>query len=111
MAFRSKVTATGRYRLGPGTLYDNLRTLLDRGVVEEPSPRASVDDHDLASASRESRESCLNFMNSTYGSIPPDVVFRLRLARPRSFAPDRRLSGIPAFHRQMDALRHSGPSH
>lgn len=74
MAFRSKVTATGRYRLGLGTLYDNLRKLLDRGIVEEPSPRASVDDHDLASASRESREFCLNFMNSTYGSIPPDVV-------------------------------------
>lgn len=60
--------------VGTGTLYDNLRKQLDRGIVEEPSPRASVDDHDLASASRESREFCLNFMNSTYGSIPPDVV-------------------------------------
>lgn len=66
MAFRSKVTATGRYRLGPGTLYDNLRKLLDRGIVEEPSPRASVEDHDLASASRESREFCLNFTKARY---------------------------------------------
>ena len=33
-----------RYRLGPGTLYDNLQKLLDQGIVEESSPRSSVDD-------------------------------------------------------------------
>jgi DNA-binding PadR family transcriptional regulator len=33
-----------RYRLGPGTLYDNLQKLLERGIVEERSPRASADD-------------------------------------------------------------------
>lgn len=33
-----------RYRLGPGTLYDNLQRLLDHGIVEESSPRSSVDD-------------------------------------------------------------------
>ena len=33
-----------RYQLGPGTLYDNLQKLLDQGVVEESSPRSSIDD-------------------------------------------------------------------
>ena len=33
-----------RYRLGPGTLYDNLQRLLEHGIVEESSPRSSVDD-------------------------------------------------------------------
>ena len=34
----------GRYKLGPGTLYDNLQKLLDQGIVEERSPRPSGDD-------------------------------------------------------------------
>ena len=34
----------GRYKLGPGTLYDNLQKLLDQGIVEERSPRCSGDD-------------------------------------------------------------------
>ena len=34
----------GRYKLGPGTLYDNLQKLLDRGIVEERSLRSSGDD-------------------------------------------------------------------
>ena len=34
----------GRYKLGPGTLYDNLQKLLDQGIVEECSPRAAGDD-------------------------------------------------------------------
>ncbi|MGA3212742.1 MAG: PadR family transcriptional regulator [Terriglobales bacterium] len=34
----------GRYKLGPGTLYDNLQKLLDQGIVEEPSPRSPGDD-------------------------------------------------------------------
>lgn len=33
-----------RYRLGPGTLYDNLQKLLDQGIVEESSPPSSADD-------------------------------------------------------------------
>jgi DNA-binding PadR family transcriptional regulator len=33
-----------RYRLGPGTLYDNLQKLLDQGIVEESSRRSSADD-------------------------------------------------------------------
>jgi len=34
----------GRYKLGPGTLYDNLQKLLDQGIVEECSSRAAGDD-------------------------------------------------------------------
>jgi len=34
----------GRYKLGPGTLYDNLQKLLDQGIVEERSPRCPGDD-------------------------------------------------------------------
>ena len=33
-----------RYRLGPGTLYDNLQKLLDQGIVEESSPQSASDD-------------------------------------------------------------------
>jgi len=33
-----------RYKLGPGTLYDNLQKLLDQGIVDECSPRSSGDD-------------------------------------------------------------------
>ena len=29
--------SNGRYKLGPGTLYDNLQKLLDQGIVEERS--------------------------------------------------------------------------
>ena len=34
----------GRYKLGPGTLYDNLQKLLDQGILEERSPRSPDDD-------------------------------------------------------------------
>src|SRR5262252_880752 len=34
----------GRYKLGPGTLYDNLQKLLDQGIVEGRTPRSAGDD-------------------------------------------------------------------
>jgi DNA-binding PadR family transcriptional regulator len=34
----------GRYKLGPGTLYDNVQKLLDQGIVEERSPSSLGDD-------------------------------------------------------------------
>jgi DNA-binding PadR family transcriptional regulator len=34
----------GRYKLGPGTLYDNLQRLLDQGLVREMGRRASDTD-------------------------------------------------------------------
>jgi DNA-binding PadR family transcriptional regulator len=33
----------GQYKLGPGTLYDNLQKLMNQGMVED-APRRSVDD-------------------------------------------------------------------
>ncbi len=34
----------GRYRLGPGTLYDNLQRLVHQGLVEETQRRAAGED-------------------------------------------------------------------
>jgi DNA-binding PadR family transcriptional regulator len=34
----------GRYKLGPGTLYDNLQKLLEHAVVEESSRHSAGDD-------------------------------------------------------------------
>lgn len=34
----------GRYKLGPGTLYDNLQKLLEQGIVEEAARPAADDD-------------------------------------------------------------------
>src|ERR1700758_5211150 len=37
----------GKYKLGPGTLYDNLQKLMDRGLVEEQGRRPEDDDPGL----------------------------------------------------------------
>ncbi len=34
----------GQYKLGPGTLYDNLQKLIDRGLVKETSRRSKNED-------------------------------------------------------------------
>src|ERR1700756_4204780 len=34
----------GRYKIGPGTLYDNLKKLLRQGLVEETARRGAGDD-------------------------------------------------------------------
>jgi DNA-binding PadR family transcriptional regulator len=34
----------GQYKLGPGTLYDNLEKLLGQGIVQEANPRSSGGD-------------------------------------------------------------------
>jgi DNA-binding PadR family transcriptional regulator len=34
----------GQYKLGPGTLYDNLQKLLNQGMVEEAPRRSAQDD-------------------------------------------------------------------
>jgi DNA-binding PadR family transcriptional regulator len=36
--------SAGQYKLGPGTLYDNLKKLMQRGLIEETSSRSSTDD-------------------------------------------------------------------
>jgi len=34
----------GQYKLGPGTLYDNLQKLMNQGLVEEAPRRSALDD-------------------------------------------------------------------
>src|SRR5713226_8161942 len=34
----------GQYKLGPGTLYDNLQKLMNQGIVEEAPRRSAQDD-------------------------------------------------------------------
>jgi DNA-binding PadR family transcriptional regulator len=34
----------GQYKLGPGTLYDNLQKMMDHGMVESAPPRSEDDD-------------------------------------------------------------------
>jgi DNA-binding PadR family transcriptional regulator len=34
----------GQYKLGPGTLYDNLQKLMNQGMVEEAARRSTQDD-------------------------------------------------------------------
>ena len=34
----------GQYKLGPGTLYDNLQKLMNNGLVESAPPRSDDDD-------------------------------------------------------------------
>jgi DNA-binding PadR family transcriptional regulator len=34
----------GQYKLGPGTLYDNLKKLMLQGLIEEAAPRSSTND-------------------------------------------------------------------
>jgi DNA-binding PadR family transcriptional regulator len=34
----------GRYKLGPGTLYDNLQRLVEQGIVKEVASRSGDDD-------------------------------------------------------------------
>jgi DNA-binding PadR family transcriptional regulator len=36
--------SAAQYKLGPGTLYDNLKKLMQRGLIEETSSRSSTDD-------------------------------------------------------------------
>src|SRR5580700_6358430 len=36
--------STGQYKLGPGTLYDNLKKLMQQGFIEESSSPSSSDD-------------------------------------------------------------------
>jgi len=38
-----KRQSDGQYKLGPGTLYDNLQKLLDQKLVEEPAKRRNED--------------------------------------------------------------------
>ncbi|HEV3144737.1 MAG TPA: PadR family transcriptional regulator, partial [Gemmataceae bacterium] len=39
-----KRQSEGQYKLGPGTLYDNLQKMMNQGMVEEAPSRAANDD-------------------------------------------------------------------
>src|SRR5215471_467660 len=39
-----QLQSEGKYKLGPGTLYDNLQKLMERGMVEELGKRPGDDD-------------------------------------------------------------------
>jgi DNA-binding PadR family transcriptional regulator len=43
--------SAGKYKIGPGTLYDNIKKLLNLGLVEEASPGRSTEDSDSDSDS------------------------------------------------------------
>ena len=36
--------SAGKYRLGPGTLYDNLQRLMEKGLIEEAAHRSGATD-------------------------------------------------------------------
>ena len=74
----------GRYKLGPGTLYDNLQRMLDQGLVQEMARRAASDDprrryYRLSSLGR----SVLSDEIARLEGVVRDARLRLRTAKPR----------------------------
>jgi DNA-binding PadR family transcriptional regulator len=73
----------GQYKLGPGTLYDNLQRLMDQGMVQEVS----------RSAREESRRRYYRLSSLGRGVLTAEIArlervvrdgrFRLQAARPR----------------------------
>jgi len=74
----------GRYKLGPGTLYDNLQKLIQRGWVQELGQRAGDDDprrryYRLTAAGR----SVLGAETARLTQVIREARLRLRIASPR----------------------------
>lgn len=74
----------GRYKVGPGTLYDNLQRMLEQGLVQEVARRASNDDprrryYRLSSLGR----SVLSAEIARLEGVVRDARLRLRTAKPR----------------------------
>ena len=78
----------GRYKLGPGTLYDNLQRMLDQGLVQEAARRAasrtSNDDprrryYRLSSLGR----GVLSGEIARLEGVVRDARLRLQIAKPR----------------------------
>jgi DNA-binding PadR family transcriptional regulator len=74
----------GRYKVGPGTLYDNLQRMLDQGLVQEVTRRASNDDprrryYRLSSLGR----SVLSNEIARLEDVVRDARLRLQTAKPR----------------------------
>jgi DNA-binding PadR family transcriptional regulator len=74
----------GRYKVGPGTLYDNLQRMLEQGLVQEVARRASNDDprrryYRLSSLGR----TVLSDEIARLEGVVRDARLRLRTAKPR----------------------------
>jgi DNA-binding PadR family transcriptional regulator len=74
----------GRHKVGPGTLYDNLQRMLDQGLVQEVTRRASNDDprrryYRLSSLGR----SVLSDEIARLEGVVRDARLRLQTAKPR----------------------------
>ena len=73
----------GRYKLGPGTLYDNLQRMLDLGLVQEVSRRGTDDPrrryYRLSSLGR----SVLSGEIARLEGVVRDARLRLQTAKPK----------------------------
>jgi DNA-binding PadR family transcriptional regulator len=74
----------GKYKVGPGTLYDNLQKLIDREWVEELGSRKSDDDprrryYRLTSAGR----GVLAAETARLAGVVREARARLQMAKPR----------------------------
>ena len=74
----------GRYKLGPGTLYDNLQRMVDLGLVQEASRRGAVEDprrryYRLSSMGR----TVLSAEIARLEGVVRDARLRLQTAKPR----------------------------
>lgn len=75
----------GNYKLGPGTLYDNLERLIGHGLVQEPARRAGDDDprrkyYRLTARGR----AVLNAEISRLERVIREAKLRAQSAKPRS---------------------------
>jgi len=74
----------GKYKVGPGTLYDNLQKLIDRGWIEELGSRKSDDDprrryYRLTTAGR----GVLAAETARLADVVREARSRLQLVKPR----------------------------
>ncbi len=74
----------GRYKMGPGTLYDNLQKLIERGLVQEIGQRPGDEDsrrryYRLSSAGR----AVLSAETSWLEGVVREAKSRLQAVRPR----------------------------
>jgi DNA-binding PadR family transcriptional regulator len=75
----------GHYRLGPGTLYDNLKKLMDAGwVADAPTQKrksAKEDDRRFYSLTKKGRDTLSAEVNRLQ-SVITEAKLRLQIARP-----------------------------
>ena len=74
----------GQYKLGPGTLYDNLQKLIERGLVEELGRRPDDDDprrryYRLSTLGR----TVLTAETLRLGEVVREARLRLQIRKPR----------------------------